>query len=84
MDAAIEASNGGLFPLGSLDLLSRAKRRLGEAKTWEFSTLFGVAAVTAGGFHLAMRESQRFNTRWLPGRAASKFPTGRWGGFRGR
>jgi subtilase family serine protease len=83
VDAAIEASNGGLFPMASLDLLSRAKRRLGE-KTWEFSTLFGAAAVAAGGFHLAMRESMRFKTRWLPGRVASSFPTGRWGGFRGR
>jgi hypothetical protein len=83
VDAAIEASNGGLFPLASLDLISRAKRRLGETKAWEFSTLFGAAAVAAGGFHLAMRESMRFKTRWLPGRAAAKLP-GRWGGFRGR
>jgi subtilase family serine protease len=36
-----------------------------------FSTLFGVAALTAGGYHLAMRESERFKVRWLPRRAAS-------------
>jgi hypothetical protein len=84
VDSAIEASNGGLFPLASLDLLTRAKRRLGETKTWEFSTVFGAAAVAVGGFHLAMRESERFKTRWLPSRAGSRFPTGRWPGFRGR
>ena len=74
VDAAIEASNGGLVPLASLDLLARAKRRLGETKTWELSTLFGAAVVAAGGFHLAMRESERFKTRWLPSRAAFKLP----------
>jgi hypothetical protein len=84
VDSLIEASNGGLFPLASLDLFSRAKRCLGETKAWEFSTLFGAVAVATGGFHLAMRESCRFKTRWLPGRAASTFPTKRWGAFRGR
>jgi hypothetical protein len=84
VDAVIESSNGGLFPLASLDMLSRARRRLGETKVWEFSTLFGAAVVATGGFHLAMRESARFKTRWLPSRAVSNFPTGRWPGFRGR
>jgi hypothetical protein len=84
VDSVIEASNGGLFPLASLDLLRRAKRRMGQTKTWELSTVFGAAAVALGGFHLAMRESERFKTRWLPSRAGSGFPTGRWPGFRGR
>jgi hypothetical protein len=84
VDSAIEESNGGLFPLASRDLLIRAKRRLGETKTWELSTVFGAAAVALGGFHMAMRESERFKTRWLPSRADSRFPTGRWPGFRGR
>ena len=84
VDSAIEASNGGLFPLASLDLLARAGRRLGQTKVLELSTVFGATAVAASGLHLAMRESCRFKTRWLPGRAASSFPTKRWGGFRGR
>ena len=84
VDAAIEAANGGLVPLTSLSLLARARRGLGETKVWEFSTLFGAAAVAAGGFHLAMRESMRFKTRWLPGRAASNASNGRWPGLRGR
>jgi hypothetical protein len=84
VDPVIEASNGGLFPLASLDLIARAKNRLGRTKTWELSTVFGAAAVAAGGFHLAMRESQRFKTRWLPSRTGSKYPRGRWPGFRGR
>jgi hypothetical protein len=85
VDTAIESSNGGLFPLASLDLLARAKRSLGGwAKTWEFSTVFGAAVVAAGGYHLAMRESARFKTKWLPSRAASNLSAGRWPGFRGR
>jgi hypothetical protein len=84
VDSVIESSNGGLFPLASLDLLARAKNRLGRTKTWELSTVFGATAVAVGGIHLAMRESERFKTRWLPSRPASSFPTGRWPGFRGR
>ncbi len=84
VDTAIESSNGGLVPLASLDLLARAKRRLGEAKAWDFSTVFGAAVVAAGGYHLAMRESARFKTKWLPSRAASNLSAGRWPGFRGR
>ena len=57
VDSAIEASNGGLFPLAALDMLARARKGLSQTKTWEFSTIFGAAAVATGGFHLAMRES---------------------------
>jgi hypothetical protein len=84
VDSVIEASNGGLFPLASVDLLTRARNRMRGAKTWELSTVFGVTAVAAGGFHLAMRESTRFKIRWLPSRASARFSTGRWPGFRGR
>ena len=55
-------------------------KRPSDGKTWEFSTIFGAAAVALGGYHLAMRESQRFKTRWLPSRAASNSPPGRWPG----
>jgi hypothetical protein len=84
VDTAIEAANGGLFPLASLELLRRMRKGLKEARPWEFSTIFGAAVVAVGGYHVAMRESMRFKTRWLPGRAASNLGTGRWPGFRGR
>ena len=84
IDAAIEASNGGLVPLAAGSFLSLAKRRLRDGKTWELSALFGAAVVAAGGYRLAMRESERFKTRWLPGRTSSNLATGRWPGFRGR
>ncbi len=84
IDAVLESSNGGLFPLGGGDLLSLARRRRGEKSTWGFSTFLGAAVVAAGGYHLAMRESERFKTRWLPSRAGSNLPPGRWPGFRGR
>ena len=84
VDSAIEASNGGLFPLASLDLIRRARKGLSETKALEFSTLFGAAVVAVGGYHLGMRESARFKTRWLPGRVASSLGAGRWPGFRGR
>ncbi len=84
IDAAIEASNGGLVPLAAGSYLSLAKRRLRDGKSWELSTLFGAAFVAATGYRLAMRESERFKTRWLPGRTSSNLGTGRWSGFRGR
>ncbi len=36
-----------------------------------FSMLVGVAAVAAGGYQFAMRESDRFRVRWLPRRTSS-------------
>jgi subtilase family serine protease len=84
IDAIFESQNGGLFPLSSGDFLSLVKRRGGAMSDSGFSTFLGAAVVAAGGYHLAMRESQRFKTRWLPSRAGSNLPLGRWPGFRGR
>jgi hypothetical protein len=36
-----------------------------------FRALLGVATLAAGGYHVAMRESERFKVRWLPRRAVS-------------
>jgi hypothetical protein len=33
--------------------------------SWGLSTLFGATAVAAGGYHLAIREADRFRRRWL-------------------
>ena len=33
-----------------------------------FSTIFGAAALAAGGYHLVLRPSDRFRGRWIPGR----------------
>jgi hypothetical protein len=34
--------------------------------SWSFSALFGAAVVAAGGYHLAMRDSDRTSGRWIP------------------
>jgi hypothetical protein len=34
--------------------------------SWSFSALFGAAVVAAGGYHLAMRERDRFQGRSIP------------------
>jgi hypothetical protein len=36
--------------------------------SWGLSTAFGAAIVAAGGYHLALRPSDRFRGRWIPGR----------------
>jgi hypothetical protein len=47
----------------------------------DLSTLFGAAAVAAGGYHLVLRPWDRFRGRWIPGRTETKrsrfrFPIG--------
>ena len=36
--------------------------------SWDLSTVFGAAIVAAGGYHLALRPSDRFPRRWTPAR----------------
>jgi len=63
---------------------SAKDRRDGAPPSWGFSTLFGAAAVAAGGYHLAIREADRFHRRWLSPRPAINHPTRRWPKFPSR
>jgi hypothetical protein len=46
-----------------------------ENTSWSFSALFGAAAVVTGGYHLAMRESERFRGRAIPRWQGAERPT---------
>jgi hypothetical protein len=53
-------------------------RRAGEAYySWSLSTVFGATIVAAGGYHLALREADRFKGRWVPRWVGAERPTKR-------
>jgi hypothetical protein len=58
---------------GSLAGSSRSADHPGEVRlSCDLSTLFGAAAVAAGGYQLVLRPSDRFRGRWIPGRNGTK------------
>jgi hypothetical protein len=48
--------------------------------SWSFSAIFGAAAVATGGYHLVMREADRFKGRSIPRWVGAERPTRRKGG----
>lgn len=48
--------------------------------SWSFSAIFGAAAVASGGYHLAMRERDRFRGRSIPRWMGAERPTRRKAG----
>ena len=48
--------------------------------SWSFSAIFGAAAVATGGYHLVMREADRFKGRAIPRWVGAERPTKRKGG----
>jgi hypothetical protein len=45
--------------------------------SWSFSAIFGAVAVATSGYHLALREADRFHGRWIPRWAGAERPTKR-------
>jgi hypothetical protein len=43
--------------------------------SWSFSAIFGAAVVASGGYHLAIREADRFRGRWIPRWVGAERPT---------
>jgi hypothetical protein len=53
-------------------------RRGGEAYySWSLSTVFGATIIAAGGYHLALRDADRFKGRWVPRWVGVEKPTKR-------
>jgi hypothetical protein len=48
--------------------------------SWSFSAIFGAAAIATGGYHLVMREADRFKGRSIPRWVGAERPTKRKGG----
>ena len=60
----LELTDRGVRP-GPLGGSSSARKIVGTeaSPSWGFSTLFGAAVVAAGGYHLALREADRWKGR---------------------
>jgi len=85
IDALLDLTDRGLISKSPDHSSSRANGRLGGADySWNLSTVFGVAVVATGGYHLAMRESDRFNGRGVPRWVGIDRPTKRKSGFPSR
>ncbi|MGP0070146.1 MAG: S8 family serine peptidase [Isosphaeraceae bacterium] len=79
LDAGLELTDWSPLPGSPLKAVSSSDDRAEEARaSWAPSTMmFGAAAVALGGYQLAMRQSDRFSGRWVPGRSKSRRPAGR-------
>jgi len=85
VDALLDLTDRGLMSRAPDRSSSRADDRSdGADYSWNLSTVIGAAVVATGGYHLAMRESDRFNGRWVPRWVGSDRPTKRRFGFPSR
>jgi hypothetical protein len=78
VDAALDLTDARVLTRSRDADSSEADDQLSTANTsWSFSAIFGAAAVASGGYHLAIREADRFRGRWIPRWAGSERPTKR-------
>jgi len=76
VDALLDLTDRGLMSKSADNSSSRANARTdGADYSWNLSTVFGAAVVATGGYHLAMRESDRFNGRGVPRWVGADRPT---------
>jgi subtilase family serine protease len=65
-DGSPSQNDGNNLPGWLLGSMSRAENRPAEtAPAWGLSTMFGVVAVAAGGYHLALAQPPRFQGSWV-------------------
>jgi hypothetical protein len=76
IDAALDFTDARIFTHSRDDAPSRSDVRTADRATqFSLSALFGVAAVTAGGYHLVLRETDRIRGRAIPRWAGAERPT---------
>jgi hypothetical protein len=79
----LELSTQALTHRTSQDPSSRANDRSDRADySWNLSTVFGAVVVAAGGYHLVLRESDRFGGRAVPRWVGAERPSRRRPWFR--
>jgi hypothetical protein len=66
IDAALDLTDGRVLTRTHDGQDSQTDDELSTNTSWSFSALFGAAAIAAGGYHLAMRERDRFQGRSIP------------------
>ena len=78
IDAALDLSDARILTRSRDNAASRSDDNVDQGNThWSLSALFGAAAVATGGYHLALREADRFRGRWIPRWAGAERPTKR-------
>jgi hypothetical protein len=72
--AALDLDDWDLLPGSPMKVSSSSEDRPDESQPSlvPSTTMFGVAAVAMSGYQLAMRQSDRFGGRWVPGRSRTK------------
>lgn len=73
-DSGLDRIARDLLPGSPLKASTRSEDRPDEPRSsWvPSSTMFSAAAVAMGGYQLALRQSDRFSGRWVPGRPRAK------------
>ncbi len=85
VDTLLDLTDRGLMSHRRETLSSQADDRSeGAGYSWNLSTVFGAAVVAAGGYHLAIREQDRSNGRWVPRWVGSERPNKRKAGLPSR
>jgi hypothetical protein len=78
LDHARDWTGDSLLPDPLVSSASRSKNQTVETRaSWGLSTMFGATAVATGGYHLVLRQSDRFQGRWVPGRSKANRSAGR-------
>jgi hypothetical protein len=73
VETVLDWTERGLLPRSPVGSSSPGQDRPDEVRpSCGLSTLFGAAVVAAGGYHLALRQPDRFAGRWIPGRLATR------------
>jgi hypothetical protein len=81
VDAALDLTDARVLTRSRDGDASQSDDQLSSTNTsWSFSAIFGAAAVATGGYHLAMREADRFRGRWIPRWQGAERPTKRKAG----
>ena len=78
VDAALDMTDARVLTRSRDADASQSDDQFSSANTsWSFSAVFGAATIAAGGYHLALREADRFRGRWIPRWAGAERPTKR-------
>jgi hypothetical protein len=81
IDDALDLTDARVFTRSHDGEAAQADDQFSSTNTsWSFSAVFGAAVVATGGYHLAMREADRFRGRWIPRWVGAERPTKRKGG----
>ena len=78
IDDALHFTDARILTRSRDHAASRSDDHVDQGNThWSLSALFGIAAVATGGYHLVLRETDRFRGRSIPRWAGAERPTKR-------